>query len=267
MSTIELMSGKRSEALVFNGVEIHDRNEMLCLTDMWKAQGSPANMEPYNWERKEGASFIEAVALSHNLPVEQVMTKKRGKSGATWGHWQAGIAYAKYLSHDFHMWANSVVRERMEGKPASAIPGDVVEMIERTNGIVKKLNHKVTLLEKGGHLENVLAHMLPAAVEREMLKGGLHLSREYDPAIDVLKEHKVPPKGRRAFAQRCSAQMRRLSVELGRAPRLSSETGRYLFHVDVIRVWLERGGKALITAHIAAVRGQGVLPFSPRPVA
>ena len=37
------------------------------------------------------------------------MAKKRGKGGAALAHWQVGMAYAKYLNHDFHMWCNEVV--------------------------------------------------------------------------------------------------------------------------------------------------------------
>ncbi|PJI56022.1 hypothetical protein CTI14_00380 [Methylobacterium radiotolerans] len=62
--------------LDYRGAIIHERHEMLSLTDMWKAAGSPENREPFNWLRKEGASFVEAVALSHNLTDRQVMTKR-----------------------------------------------------------------------------------------------------------------------------------------------------------------------------------------------
>jgi len=37
--------------------------------------------------------------------------------------------------------------------------------------------------------------------------------------------------------------------------------GRYLFHVDTIRDWLDHEGNALISGHVADLAGQGVLPF------
>lgn len=127
--------------LVYNGEVIHDRGEMLNLTDMWRSKGSPENREPFNWARKEGASFIEAVSVAHNLPDSQVMTKKRGKSGGTWAHWQVGLAYAKYLDHDLHMWVNTAAREKMERRRAlpdhvsiAALDDDVRSAI---GGIVK----------------------------------------------------------------------------------------------------------------------------------
>lgn len=70
--------------LIYSGEVITSKEEMLSLTDMWRAAGSPENQEPFNWERKEGASFIEAVAIAQNLPDSQVIAKKRGRNGGTW---------------------------------------------------------------------------------------------------------------------------------------------------------------------------------------
>lgn len=87
---------------------------MLSLTDMWKAQGADDSRRPYEWSRKEGGAFIDAVSLSLNTPVERIYHATKGKGGATYAHWQIGLAYAEYLSPEFHMWCNEVVRERME---------------------------------------------------------------------------------------------------------------------------------------------------------
>jgi hypothetical protein len=40
---------------------------MWCLTDLWRAGGSPENNRPAEWQRKEGRQFIEFV--SENLDV------------------------------------------------------------------------------------------------------------------------------------------------------------------------------------------------------
>lgn len=85
---------------------IRDRGEMLSLTDMWKASHSPEHREPYNWARKEGATFVDAVALAQNLPVEQVLVKRQGRNGGTMAHWQIGLAYAKYLAPNFRTVVN-----------------------------------------------------------------------------------------------------------------------------------------------------------------
>jgi KilA-N domain len=104
-----------SALLTYCGTRIRDRDEMLCLTDMWRAAGSPENREPWNWSRKEGLTFIEFTAENLNLPVSQVVIANRGgRDPATWAHWQIGMAYAKYLSPEFHAWCNQVVRSHME---------------------------------------------------------------------------------------------------------------------------------------------------------
>ena len=111
--------------LTYNGTPVRLINDQLNMTDMWKASGSPANQEPWNWSRKEGAQFIEFIAESHNLTVGQVMKSKPGKNGGTVAHWQIGLAYAKYLSPEFHAWCNVAVRDRMEGVFSAANPEDL----------------------------------------------------------------------------------------------------------------------------------------------
>lgn len=112
------LSSQSLVTLDYNGSVIRIDDEKLNLTDMWRAAGGPENREPYNWARFEGAAFIEAVAMNLNLSETQVLISKRGKNGGTSAHWQIGLAYAKYLSPEFHMWCNTVVRDRMENKPA-----------------------------------------------------------------------------------------------------------------------------------------------------
>lgn len=107
-------------ALIFNDVTIGNRDDMLSLTDMWRAAGEPKGKRPANWTRKEGAPFIEAVALTLNVPVGHILVTERGRSGATYAHWQIGLAYAKYLSAEFHMFCNTKVRDYMEGRLAPA---------------------------------------------------------------------------------------------------------------------------------------------------
>lgn len=109
------MTKVESRVLTYGGSPIHIAGERLNLTDMWKAAGSPPNKEPFNWVRFEGASFVDAVAVNLNLSVAQVYRTKQGRNGGSEAHWQVGLAYAKYLSDEFHMWCNSVVRAVVEG--------------------------------------------------------------------------------------------------------------------------------------------------------
>ncbi|WP_394077672.1 KilA-N domain-containing protein [Xanthobacter albus] len=110
-------------ALVFNGVEIRDRNEMLNLTGAWKAAGSPSGRAPNDWRALSSTvEFADHVAQFLNAGKsgnELFHVKRGGRKPATWAHWQLGIAYAKYLSPEFHMQCNVVIRERLEGKAST----------------------------------------------------------------------------------------------------------------------------------------------------
>lgn len=106
--------------LVYNGSLIHEKADRLSLTDMWRASGSVENQRPNDWLNQTGTqAFIEY--LSENLNAskngnEIIQTVRGGKTPGTWAHWQIALAYAKYLSPEFHMWCNQVVRAHMEGR-------------------------------------------------------------------------------------------------------------------------------------------------------
>ncbi|MBK3797856.1 hypothetical protein GAY33_01125 [Azospirillum brasilense] len=102
----------------YNGTVIRDRGDLLHMTDMWKAAGSPNGRAPSDWqELQQAADFIAYITDTAGIPGNKLVITKTGRSGGTWAHWQIGLAYAKYLSAEFHAWCNSVVRTHMEGRP------------------------------------------------------------------------------------------------------------------------------------------------------
>lgn len=119
------MSGQNNlpAPLRYGGKVIHDRDAMVSLTDMWRAAGSPAEKRPADWLSQVATKdFVGHVEATLDAGLSGIQTSKggRGIGGNTFGHWQIGLAYAKYLSHDFHMWANTAVRERMEDVRSTA---------------------------------------------------------------------------------------------------------------------------------------------------
>ncbi len=129
--------------LRFNDTEIRDRGEMLSLTDMWRAAGSPSEKRPNDWASRAGQDFVEAVALTHNAATGGILRTTRGRYGSTFGHWQVALGYAQYLSPEFHMWCNTIVRERMEGKHGHGLTADQAVLLERIDGISRMVAHKV----------------------------------------------------------------------------------------------------------------------------
>ena len=243
-------------SLVYGGVAIRDRGEMLSLTDMWKAAGSPENREPFNWSRFEGKGFIEAVSVAHNLSEDQVMTTKRGKGGATFAHWQIGLAYAKYLSPEFHMWCNEVVRARMEGGVRAGVPGDTLDQIERSFGIMRMLAHKVTEIEKA--IPGLVASLVEPLVAARFAEQHL-LLRRGQTAKQIWDAAGFPPriKGSTLWFGNRLAKLGCL-VEGGlRADR--GDGSIRLFDPDKAKISLDLGFAKTVEAYVAQRKGQRVL--------
>ncbi len=118
-------------------------------------------------------------------------------------------------------------------------------------GIVKGVIHK-ELTETVEAFKSELQDMMDRANRRI---GSL----EYVPVLDVLKEHDIPAKGRRGLSQRCSALLRRYSLLHKFPMRESGETGRWLYHVEAIKAWVQDQGIDIFRRHKAKLAGDGEL--------
>lgn len=101
-----------------------DKDGNVNLTDLWKAEGSPAGKEVWRWVETDTAStFIEATCQILNLGKNEVIKTRRGKGGGTYAHKQIALAYAKYISPELHLAVNQVFFERIEEEknPALAV--------------------------------------------------------------------------------------------------------------------------------------------------
>lgn len=179
---------------VYNGEVIRDRNEMLSLTDMWKAAGADPSRQPSEWLRSADAQrFISFVTDTLNLGISQndvIRVVRGGRQPGTWAHWQIALAYAKYLSPEFHMWCNQVVRERMEGKSVSVanLPPEVLEMIRRDDGISRMLAHKVTGIEST--VQTLAAVVSAMAAVVQPAHPGLYVTGKT--SGEIWEEHGLP---------------------------------------------------------------------------
>ncbi len=250
--------------LIYNGTLIRERHEMLSLTDMWKASGSDPARQPAEWARSADAvRFTEFLAVSLNLGNSQVMTTKQGKGGGTWAHWQVGMAYAKYLNPEFHVWCNEVVRRRMEGQAIMALPSDVTELIARTNGICRMMIGKVTEIEKSlPDLANRIAlEMAPAMLQAFAASQNFAIRRGMT-AGQIWRAHGFPP-----IRVTCwfSNRLREMgcAIEGGGFGELGLTKAR-LFDPDKADVWLKNGGRLIVENKIAERRGQGVFKLVPK---
>ena len=252
-------TGAPKNPLVYQGHVIGDKGDDLSLTDMWKAAGSPASKEPFNWERFDGRGFIEAVAVAHNLSATQVMRKKAGKGGGTWAHWQIGIAYAKYLDHGFHMWANTAVREKMEGKPVG-LDAEALERIRTAEGILKQMNGKFTrLAAEAGEKFDAMQGKIDC-LQEELARVNSGLRRDGVTSFQVWKQYELP-----AAIRGTSQWLTRRLIALGAAIPFNGKAdihGRpiHLFDPDKVDYFMKETGLLLQARTYAAERqGQGKL--------
>ena len=73
--------------------------------------GGKKHRDPRQWKRKEGSQFVESLTKKLNVPVGNILKTVKGRYGGTYAHWQIALAYAKYLSPEFHIWCNEVVKD------------------------------------------------------------------------------------------------------------------------------------------------------------
>ena len=116
--------------MLFRGTKIRMRGERgaeeMCLTDMWRANGSDPSRKPSLWLVQDGTKAflaeLQAVVPGYRLHYGEKGTPQN--PGSTWGHPQVGIAYAAYLSATFHVWTTNVVLGVMRGskEPVRATP-------------------------------------------------------------------------------------------------------------------------------------------------
>jgi hypothetical protein len=138
------------------GIRMND-NELVSLTDLWKAAGGNNVQRPSLWVKHEGAmSFMLAVAKKLNVATGYVCASKPGRfGGGTWAHWQIALAYAKYLSPELHMAVNEVFKQFMEAD--TALAESVLERSKDQRGILRVADKAVNKLESKQDLEWIAA--------------------------------------------------------------------------------------------------------------
>lgn len=244
--------------LVYKGEIIRDKGEMLSLTDMWIAGGRDDAKRPANWSRKDGAGFIDHTAAILNVPVGHIIKGTRGRTGETFAHWQIALAYAKYLNHDFHMWCNQVVRERMEGAaPANrGLVTDLGSDVRTTiGGIVKNVVHR--------EIADALPALLDAMVSARLAQQSF-LLRRGKTAGQIWKEAGFPRMRVTSWFSNRLCEMG-CQIEGGGRGELGLGTAK-LFDPDKAELWLKNGGRALVERYLAERKGQTKLRLVPTPI-
>ena len=141
------MKNELNNVIEFEGFKIKHGENMVSLTDLWKASGKGEDYKPRFWMRKsESAEFILTVMdvqkfkgaaaatleskpygeenkrqfekwcndISREAEKQGIIAITKGRYGGTFAHPQIALAYAKYLSPKLHIFVNQVFFERLE---------------------------------------------------------------------------------------------------------------------------------------------------------
>lgn len=109
----------------------------------------------------------------------------------------------------------------------------------------------------------IIAHMVPALVEAEVVKCQFGTTRDHVTAGQALDIAKVASKGRKGLVVKTSNALRRFCYSKSIVPReaVLGATHAYVFPIGVVREWLQTEGEAMIRTYLSARAGQTVFPF------
>ncbi len=101
------------------GKAIKAGEEMVSLTDLWKAIGGESRNRPKVWLATKEFNDLMAT-LSKGQDSSLYLQVRKGSMGGTFAHWQIALAYAKWLSPELHLQVNDIYRRFQEADPALA---------------------------------------------------------------------------------------------------------------------------------------------------
>jgi hypothetical protein len=122
-----------------------DNYEFINLTNCWKAIKSPVAKRPPHWlELPQTKEFIQKLMVKLNVGLSDILQTERGRYGSTVAHWQIAIAYAKYLSPEFHMWVNEVFRDHIKKEGVvTQEPSPIIEISKHSTDYDSYIDIKI----------------------------------------------------------------------------------------------------------------------------
>ncbi len=158
----------REKGLTFN------KNDLINLTKMWKAVRGTAGQQPRHWlELIQTKKFIKVLCNNLNVGIPDILVKKLGRSGGSYGHWQLALSYAKYLDPEFHLFVNEVFVRYEIADPtlaadmAERMPADKRDWLShRIAGIEVRKNFMKVLAEHGVKKSYLYGHCTDAMYKK-----------------------------------------------------------------------------------------------------
>lgn len=165
---------------IIAGVEITtDKHGRFNLNALHKASGEGDEKRPGSWLRLAStkALIAELKGRCTDLCIAPVGSRRGGEDQGTFAHELLAVDYAGWISPAFRLEVHQTFIDCRTGRAAlPTIPGDTLEQIERSFGIMRMLAHKVTEIEKSLPVlvESLVEPMLNArlAAQNLMIRHG-----------------------------------------------------------------------------------------------
>lgn len=165
---------------VIAGVEIAtDKHGRFNLNALHRASGEGDAKRPGNWLRLDGTKALIAALKDQcsDLSTAPIRTVNGGAAPGTFADELLAVDYAGWISPEFRLDVHRVfIAYRRGALLPAAVPGETLEQIERSFGIVRAIVHKVTEIEKAlpGIVANLVEPLLVArlAEQRLLLRAG-----------------------------------------------------------------------------------------------
>lgn len=123
---------------------------MVCLTDLWRAAGSPENKDPAQWLRLPSTQeYIEACARRGigmcGTHTENVYSRKGGAGGGgTWREKIVGLAYAQNLNADLYVACNLFTLEKWgQAQRGGIVSDELLRAIAEKLGVLPRMEAKI----------------------------------------------------------------------------------------------------------------------------
>ena len=94
-------------------VRVND-DQMVSLTDLWKAAGRPKNKKIHDFvNKKDTKEYIDYLSSKTGIPALNII--KGGKFPGTWSHKYIAYDYASWVSPEFKFGVHTILDEFFKG--------------------------------------------------------------------------------------------------------------------------------------------------------
>lgn len=161
--------------------------------------------------------------------------------------------------HDY--WTHGVA---MKDDAAGIVTEIAPDAMRAIGGMVKGIVGKGLTETVPQLVQQTVNALVPQLVTQAIQADRRIAAVEFEPASAVVWSFDVPQKGRRSLVYRVSAALRDFSIKNDFPMRRSAESNRWLFSVDAVQHWLNKGGgRQMINQHKDRAEGKQIYLVFP----